>query len=106
MITVIGVRFRHAGRIYYFNPGALKVHKGDYVVLETSRGVEYGLAVTDPRLASEEDIVPPLRMVLRKATSKDDETYKKNLALEKEAFALCQEKIRNHNLEMNLVDVE
>ena len=106
MITVIGVRFRHAGRIYYFNPGALKVHKGDYVVLETSRGVEYGLAVTDPRLASEEDIVPPLRMVLRKATPKDDETYKKNLALEKEAFALCQEKIRNHNLEMNLVDVE
>ena len=106
MITVIGVRFRHAGRIYYFNPGALKLQTGDYVVLETSRGVEYGLAVTDPRLAPEEEIVQPLRMVLRKATAKDTETYKKNLAQEKEAFALCQQKIKDHKLDMNLVDVE
>lgn len=106
MITVIGVRFRHAGRIYYFNPGAIKLHKGDYVVLETSRGVEYGMTVTDPRLASEEDIVPPLRMVLRKATEKDDEIYKKNLMQEKEAFVLCQQKIKDHKLDMNLVDVE
>lgn len=106
MVTVIGVRFRHAGRIYYFNPGPLKIRKGDYVILETSRGIEYGLAVTEPRLASEKDIVMPLRMVLRKATPKDDEIYKKNMQMEKDAHALCLQKIKDHGLEMNLIDVE
>ena len=67
MITVIGVRFRHAGKVYYFSPGAIEVHKGDYVIVETARGVEYGFVVSDPKLASEEDIVPPLRTIIRKA---------------------------------------
>lgn len=106
MTTVIGVRFRHAGRIYYFNPGPYRIKKGDHVIVETARGVEYGLAVTEPRLAAEEDIVAPLRDVLRRATEKDQEIYAKNQEAEKEAFAICQEKIQEHKLEMNLIDVE
>ena len=96
MTTVIGVRFRHAGRIYYFNPGAYRIQKGEYVIVETMRGIEYGLVVTEPRLAAEEDIVAPLRNVLRKATEKDKETYAKNMAAEKEPFHICFEKIKAH----------
>ncbi|MCI8633332.1 MAG: stage 0 sporulation family protein [Lachnospiraceae bacterium] len=106
MTTVIGVRFRHAGRIYYFNPGAYRIQKGEYVIVETMRGIEYGLVVTEPRLAAEEDIVAPLRNVLRKATEKDKEIYAKNMAAEKEAFDICLEKIKAHHLDMNLVEVE
>ena len=89
MTTVIGVRFRHAGRIYYFSPGPFRIEKGEYVIVETARGVEYGLVVTNPRLASDEDIVAPLRSVIRKATEEDKEVYKKNLESEKEAFDIC-----------------
>jgi cell fate regulator YaaT (PSP1 superfamily) len=106
LTTVIGVRFRHAGRIYYFNPGAYRIQKGEYVIVETMRGIEYGLVVTEPRLAAEEDIVAPLRNVLRKATEKDKEIYAKNMAAEKEAFDICLEKIKAHHLDMNLVEVE
>lgn len=106
MTTVIGVRFRHAGRIYYFNPGPHRIKKGEYVIVETMRGMEYGLVVTEPRLAAEEDIVAPLRNVLRKATEKDKEIHAKNLEAEKEAFDICLEKIKAHNLDMNLVEVE
>lgn len=106
MTTVIGVRFRHAGRIYYFNPGPYRIQKGEYVIVETARGVEYGLVVTEPRLAAEEDIVAPLRSVIRKATDKDKEVYKRNLEAEKEAFNICLEKIAAHQLDMHLVDVE
>ncbi len=100
------MRFRHGGRVYYFNPGPYRFHKNEYVIVETSRGVEYGLVVTEPRLASDNDIVAPLRTVLRKATEQDRETHLKNLALEKEAFAACEEKIKEHGLEMKLIDVE
>ena len=106
MITVIGVRFRHTGRVYYFNPGPFVVRKGDYVVVETARGVEYGLAVTEPRLAGDEDIVQPLRSVIRKATEEDKNTFERNLSLEKEALAICQEKIAEHKLDMALIDAE
>ena len=106
MTTVIGVRFRHAGRVYYFSPGPFVVRKGDYVIVETARGVEYGLAVTEPRLAGDEDIVQPLRSVIRKATEQDTATYNRNLVLEKEAVGICQEKIHERGLEMNLIDVE
>ena len=106
MTTVIGVRFRHAGRIYYFSPGPFKIEKGEYVIVETARGVEYGLVVTNPRLAGEEDIVAPLRSVIRKATEEDKQTYNKNLQAEKEAFDICLGKIADHGLEMHLVDVE
>ena len=73
MTTVIGVRFRHAGKVYYFSPGALEIRKGDYVIVETARGVEYGFVVGDPKLAAEEDIVPPLRTIIRKADERDAE---------------------------------
>ena len=106
MVTVIGVRFRHAGKVYYFSPGALEIDKGDYVVVETSRGVEYGLVVSGPKLVGEEDIVSPLRTIIRRADEKDKQTYKKNLELEKEATTICEEKIRQHELDMKLVDVE
>lgn len=106
MVTVIGVRFRHAGKVYYFHPGALRIEKSDHVIVETARGIEYGLVVTGPRLAGEEDIVAPLRTVIRKADARDRETYEKNLALEKSAYAICEEKIEKHKLDMKLVDVE
>lgn len=106
MVTVIGVRFRHAGKVYYFHPGALRIEKGDYVIVETARGIEYGLVVTGPRLAGEEDIVLPLRTVIRKADDKDRETFERNSALEKSAFSICEEKIARHKLDMKLVDVE
>lgn len=106
MTTVVGVRFRHAGRIYYFNPGPFQLKKGDFVLVETARGLEYGLVATDPRLASDDDIISPLRTVLRKANDEDAAAYNENLAREKEAFAVCQEKIKEHQLEMNLIDAE
>ena len=106
MVTVIGVRFRHAGKVYYFSPGTHEIKKGDYVIVETARGVEYGLVVSDPKLAGDEDIVMPLRTIIRKADDKDKETYQKNLESEKQAFHVCEEKIAHHELDMKLVDVE
>ena len=103
MVTVIGVRFRHTGKIYYFSPGALEVKKNDYVVVETARGVEYGLVVSGPKLAGEEDIVSTLRTIIRKADEKDKETFRHNLELEKEAVAICEENIRKHQLDMTVV---
>lgn len=106
MITVIGVRFRHGGKVYYFQPGANQIEKDDRVVVETSRGVEYGLVVQGPRLASEEDLVAPVRTILRKATQKDEEVNRRNIESEKEAMEICREKIAKHGLEMKLVECE
>ena len=106
MITVIGVRFRHGGKVYYFQPGANQIEKGDRVVVETSRGVEYGLVVQGPRLASEEDVVAPVRTILRKATQKDEEVNRRTIESEKEAMEICREKIAKHGLEMKLVECE
>ncbi|MBQ7916983.1 MAG: stage 0 sporulation family protein [Firmicutes bacterium] len=106
MITIIGVRFRHGGKIYYFQPGVNVIEQNDHVIVETSRGVEYGVVVHGPRLASEEDVVAPVRTVLRKATEKDEEINKNNIAAEKEAMEICREKIEKHGLEMKLVEAE
>lgn len=106
LTTVIGVRFRQGGRTYYFNPGPFTLHKGDYAVVDTSRGTEYGLVVTEPRLASESDYVAPLRAVIRKATEEDKATYKHNLQLEKEALVICAEKVKEHGLNMKLLSAE
>ena len=103
---VIGVRFRKAGRMYYFDPGELTVLEGDGVVVETSRGVEYGDVVLSPREVPEEQIVAPLKEVMRIATAEDKEIHERNLQLEQEAFSICQEKITQHALDMKLVDVE
>ncbi len=106
MINVIGVRFRTAGKVYYFDPKELAFQRGDHVIVETARGVEYGTVVLPPTLVEEEKIVSPLKEVIRKAGEKDDETEEKNRAKEKEAYKICLEKIAKHGLEMKLIEAE
>lgn len=106
MIRVIGVRFRTAGKIYYFNPGKLDIKKNDHVIVETARGIEYGTVVGDPKEEEDDKVVQPLKPVLRVATPKDDEQEASNKQREKEAFKICLEKIRKHDLQMKLIDAE
>ena len=106
MVKVIGVRFRQAGKIYYFSPGKLKIRTGDHVIVETARGVEFGSVVTGPREVEEERISQPLKSVIRIANRDDYRREEKNREKEKEAFSICQEKIRKHGLEMKLIDAE
>ena len=106
MIKVIGVRFRTAGKIYFFDPVQFDVKRGDHVIVETARGVEYGTVVCDPKEVEEEQVVQPLKAVLRVATAKDDEQEKSNKEKEREAFKICLEKIRKHELDMKLIDAE
>ena len=106
MTRVIGVRFRTAGKIYFFSPGKYLIKKGDHVIVETARGVEYGTVVSEPKEIPDEDVVKPLKTVLRTSSTKDDEQEKENRKKEKEAFKVCLEKIKKHNLEMKLIDAE
>lgn len=107
MQTIIGVRFKRAGKIYYFSPGELEIQQGDGVIVETSRGIEYGVAVIGPREIRETDIGgEPIKIVQRKATEADVAKVAENKEKEKEAFGICEEKIRDHELPMKLVDVE
>jgi cell fate regulator YaaT (PSP1 superfamily) len=106
MIKVIGVRFRTAGKIYFFDPLQFQVKRGDHVIVETARGVEYGTVVCAPKEVEEEKVIQPLKPVLRVATARDDEQEENNRKKEKEAFQICLEKIRKHNLEMKLIDAE
>ena len=106
MVKVIGVRFRTAGKIYYFDPLNFQVKRGDHVIVETARGVEYGTVVGAPREVEDDKVVQPLKPVLRVATERDDEQEAGYKAKEKEAFKICQEKIRKHGLEMKLIDAE
>lgn len=106
MIKVIGVRFRTAGKIYFFAPGKLEINQGDCVIVETARGVEYGRVVTGPKEVEESEVVQPLKPVIRVATEQDKKTVEKNHEKEKEAFQICLEKIRKHGLEMKLIDAE
>ncbi len=106
MIRVIGVRFRTAGKVYYFDPGKLNIKKNDHVIVETARGIEYGTVVGDPKEEPEDKVVQPLKAVLRVATPKDDEQEAGNKLKEKEAFKICMEKIIKHNLQMKLIDAE
>ena len=106
MKNVIGVRFRTAGKIYYFDPKNMELKRGDHVIVETSRGVEYGTIVMPPTDVEEDKITQPLKSVMRKATEEDAKTEAKNREKEKEAFKICQEKIRKHELEMKLIDAE
>ncbi len=106
MIKVTGVRFRSAGKIYYFDPSGFDINKGDNVIVETANGAEYGTVVMGIREVEDDKIVAPLKPILRMATKKDQEIVERNKEREKEAFAICQEKIKKHNLEMKLVDVE
>ena len=106
MIKVIGVRFRTAGKIYFFDPLEFDIKRGDHVIVETARGVEYGTVVCDPKEVEEDQVIQPLKAVLRVATEKDDEQEKSNKIKEREAFKICLEKIRKHELEMKLIDAE
>lgn len=103
---VVGVRFKDAGRMYYFDPGELEIKETDGLVVETAHGIEYGDVVLTPREVPDEQIVAPLKGVVRIATEDDHETHMRNLELEKDAFNICQEKITQHELDMKLVDVE
>lgn len=106
MRKIIGVRFRTAGKVYYFDPLQFEIKKGDHVIVETARGIEYGTAVGDIRQLEEEKINQPLKPVIRLATERDDKQQADNKVKEKEAFQICLEKIKKHNLEMKLIDTE
>ena len=106
MIKVIGVRFRTAGKIYFFSPGGLELKAGDKVIVETARGVEFGSVVTGIKDVPDDQISQPLKPVIRIATQDDVRREAKNRETEKEAFKICQEKIRKHGLEMKLIDAE
>lgn len=106
MITVIGVRFRKAGKIYYFAPGDLQIEKGLHVIVETARGVEYGSVIMSPTKVEDDKIIMPLKQVIRIATEEDDAIDAENRIKEEKAFEICQEKIVKHNLHMKLIDAE
>ncbi len=106
MVNVIGVRFRKAGKVYFFDPAGYDIKQGDNVIVETARGIEYGLVVLGPRDVEDEKIIQPLKPVIRQATEEDNALEKKNKEKEKEAFLICLEKIRKHGLEMKLIDCE
>jgi cell fate regulator YaaT (PSP1 superfamily) len=103
---VIGVRFKKAGKIYYFDPGPLPVKMHDHVIVETARGIEYGHVVVGKKEVTENDVVLPLKKVIRIADEKDAEQVELNKELAAKARSICFEKIRDHQLEMKLVDVE
>lgn len=106
MTKVIGVRFRTAGKIYYFDPLKYNIKKGDHVIVETARGMEFGTVVADPKEVEDDKVVQPLKPVLRVANERDIEQEKANKKKKKDAFQVCLEKIKKHNLEMKLIDAE
>ena len=106
MVKVIGVRFKSVGKVYYFLPGSIAFKQGDYAIVETAKGQEYGEVVLADKEVSEDDLVAPLKKVIRRATSKDEKKIEENKAKEKEALEICAKKIESHELDMKLVDVE
>lgn len=106
MTEIIGVRFKNAGKTYYFSPGGVRVGLNDQVIVETARGVECGRVVIANRQVEDNKIVAPLKKIIRVATPKDLALLEENRRREREAFRICQEKIQRHHLQMNLVDVE
>ena len=106
MIKIIGVRFRNVGKVYYFSPKNFDICVGDHVIVETARGVEYGHVVLGPKEVEDEKVIQPLKEVIRLATPKDDAREESNRRKEREAFEICQKKIREHELEMKLIDAE
>ena len=106
MIKVVSVRFRTAGKIYFFSPGKLHVKKGQNVIVETARGMEYGYVLAGVREVTDDKVIQPLKPILRIATKEDDAVEEKNRQKEREAFKICQKKIEKHQLEMKLIDAE
>ena len=106
MTKVVGVRFRNAGKVYYFDPLKFQIEAGDHVIVETARGVEMGTVMLAPKEVEDDTVVLPLKPVIRIATEADEKTVEKNREKEKEAFRICLEKIAKHKLEMKLVEAE
>lgn len=106
MVKVVGVRFKNAGKIYYFDPVDLEIGLNENVIVETARGIEFGYVVVPNTEISEEEIVTPLKSVIRVATEEDKKHHEENAKKEKEAYYICLQKIKDHNLEMKLIDVE
>ena len=106
MVKVIGVRFRNAGKIYYFDPLDMDIEVGQNVIVETARGIEYGHVLIAPREVDNSNVIQPLKAVIRLATPEDDEIEQKNKEKEKDAFKICLEKIAKHKLQMKLIDAE
>ncbi|MBE6063541.1 MAG: stage 0 sporulation protein [Clostridium butyricum] len=106
MIKVIGVRFKKAGKIYYFSPADLEIEKGNFVIVETARGIEFGECVVGMKEIKEEEIVSPLKSVIRIADKNDIDKHKENKDKEEKALDICLKKIQEHKLDMKLIDVE
>ena len=106
MTRIIGDRFRPAGKVYYFAPGKFHIKKGQQVIVETARGIEFGNVVIGPKEVEDDQITQPLKSVIRLATNEDRRIEERNREKEKEAFQICLEKIRKHKLEMKLIDAE
>jgi len=106
MTTVVGIKFKDAGKLYYFSPGENKVEVGDNVIVETARGLEFGKVTMGETEVKESELVAPLKNIIRIANEKDKKKHAENLAKKEEAMRLCQEKVDAHNLEMKLIDVE
>lgn len=106
MVLIIGVKFHKSGKVYYFDPVGLSIEKGNHVIVETARGIEYGTVVLEPRNIDNSKVVQPLKPVIRIATKEDDDIHKENSIKEQEAFDICLEKIRKHELRMKLIDSE
>ncbi|MGN0710894.1 MAG: stage 0 sporulation family protein [Anaerovoracaceae bacterium] len=106
MVKVAGVRFKKAGKVYYFDPGDLDVKSETNVIVETARGMEYGTVTSDIKEISEKEIVAPLKKIIRIANEKDAQQHEENLKKKEKALMLCQEKVNKHKLEMKLIDVE
>ncbi|MCR5530628.1 MAG: stage 0 sporulation family protein [Lachnospiraceae bacterium] len=106
MISIIGVRFRQAGKVYYFDPVEFEVERGSHVIVETARGVEYGTVVLEKREIEETPDMPPVKPIIRLATAADEERVAANAAKEKEALAQCAEKVTKHGLDMKLISCE
>lgn len=106
MLTVVGIRFKKAGKIYYFDPEGIDLKSGDFAIVETSRGLEFGEVVVGPKQVEEDDVIQPLKKVIRKAGEEDCQKILENRQKEEEAFDIGLQKIEEHGLEMKLVDVE
>ena len=106
MVDVVGIRFKKAGKIYYFDPGDLEIANQSFAIVETARGVEYGQVVIGKKMVTENDVVFPLKKVIRLASEDDSEQVRINKQMAAEAMKLCQEKIKQHELDMKLIDVE
>ena len=106
MTKIVGIRFRNVGKIYYFDPKNLKLERGSHVIVETARGIEYGTVIVPPKDITDDEVVQPLKAVIRVATPEDDRIEEKNHEKEKDAYKICLEKIEKHGLAMKLVQAE